>query len=138
MPRFVRQSVQTAFDLAVLSAAYWLAFLFRFEFSLPAAWHGPSLIGWPYVVLVEYLALGAFGVPRMSWRYISIRESGRIAIAVALSTAALVGLRLALPVMREFVLVPYGVLCMNFYLCFVGLVGVRATRRIAGEVAERK
>jgi len=138
MPRFVRQSVQAAFDLAVLSAAYWLAFLFRFEFSLPDAWRTPSLIGWPYVVLVEYLLLGVFGVPRLSWRYISIRESGRIAVAVALAAALLVGLRLALPVMREFVLVPYGVLCMNFSLCFVGLVGVRAIRRIVGEIAERQ
>ena len=138
MPRFVRQSVQAVFDLAVLSAAYWLAFLFRFEFSLPEVWRSPSLIGWPYVVLIEYFALSAFGVPRLSWRYISMRESARIAVAVAFATAILAGLRLALPVMREFVLVPYGVLCMNFYLGFVGLVGVRAIRRIFGEVVDRK
>ena len=141
MPRFFRQSAQAAFDLAVLSAAYWLAFLFRFEFSIPPAWVSPSLIGWPYVVVIEYLALTAYGVPRMSWRYISIRETARIAFAAMFATVVLIGLRglrLALPDNLALVVVPYGVLCTNFFLCFVGLVGVRATRRIYGELAERK
>jgi FlaA1/EpsC-like NDP-sugar epimerase len=141
MPRLFRQSVQAAFDLAVLSVAYWLGFLFRFEFSIPAAWRTPSLIGWPYVVLVGYVVLGTLGVPRLSWRYISLRESARIALAGGLATALLIGLRFlrfALPITRELTLVPYGVLCMNCFLGFVGLVGMRATRRIAGELAERK
>ena len=134
MPRFLRQSVQAAFDLAVLSAAYWLAFLFRFEFSIPAPWFSAALIGWPGVVAIEFVVLHALGVPRFSWRYVSIRESAKIAVAVALATSLLVGIRLILPV----VVVPYGVLCMNFFLVFVGLVGVRAVRRIYGELVERK
>ena len=74
MPRFFRRSLQVVFDLAVLSCAYWLGFLFRFEFSLPSAWLASSLVGWPYVVLIEYALLSALGVPRYSWRYISMRE----------------------------------------------------------------
>ena len=138
MPRFFRRSLQVVFDLAVLSCAYWLGFLFRFEFSVPSAWLAPSLIGWPYVVLTEYALISALGVPRYSWRYISIRETARIAIACAVATAILAALRLAAPVALEIVVLPYGVLCMNFFLCFVGLVGVRATRRIYGERQERK
>jgi FlaA1/EpsC-like NDP-sugar epimerase len=138
MPRFFRRSLQVVFDLVVLSSAYWLGFLFRFEFSIPSVWIPPALVGWPCVVLIEYVLLSALGVPRFSWRYISIRETARIALAVAFATAILVGLRLVLPVVLQVVVVPYGVLCMNFFLCFVGLVGVRATRRISGEVAERK
>jgi len=138
MPIFFRRSLQVAFDLTVLSAAYWLGFLFRFEFSIPSVWIPPALVGWPYVVLIEYVLLSALGVPRFSWRYISIREAARIALAGAFATTILLGLRLALPVVLAVVVVPYGVLCMNFFLCFVGLVGVRATRRIHGELAERK
>jgi FlaA1/EpsC-like NDP-sugar epimerase len=138
MPRFFRRSLQVVFDLAVLSCAYWLGFLFRFEFSVPTAWLTPSLIGWPYVVLIEYALISALGVPRYSWRYISIRETARIALATAVATVLLAGLRLAAPVALEIVVLPYGVLCMNFFLCFVGLVGVRATRRIYGERQERK
>jgi FlaA1/EpsC-like NDP-sugar epimerase len=138
MPRFVRRSLQVAFDLAVLSAAFWLAFLFRFEFSIPHSWITSSMIGWPYVVLIEYAMLSALGVPRFSWRFVSIREAERIALAIALATAILVGLRLALPIMLEVFVVPYGVLCMNLFLCFVGLVGVRASWRVHGERAERR
>ena len=134
MPRFVRRSLQVVFDLTVLSAAYWLGFLFRFEFSIPPYWTTPAVIGWTYVVVIEYTMLSALGVPRSSWRYVSIRETARIAVAVAVATTILLGLRIAMPV----VLVPLSVLCMNFFLCFVGLAGARATRRIYGEVAERK
>jgi FlaA1/EpsC-like NDP-sugar epimerase len=137
MPRFFRRSFQVAFDLAVLSCAYWLGFLFRFEFSIPAAWLTPSVVGWPYAVLIEYAMISALGVPRYAWRYISIRETARIAIAMTFATAILVALRLVAPVRLEVVVLPYSVLCMNFFLGFVGLVSVRATRRILGERAER-
>jgi FlaA1/EpsC-like NDP-sugar epimerase len=138
MPRFVRRSLQVVFDLAVLTAAYWLAFAFRFEFAIPAAWHPPALIGWPYVVLIEYSMLSALGVPRYAWRYVGMRETARIAVALGFATTTLVGLRIALPYVLDVGVLPYGVLCMNFFLCFFGLAGVRATRRITAETAERK
>ncbi|HET9626056.1 MAG TPA: nucleoside-diphosphate sugar epimerase/dehydratase, partial [Kofleriaceae bacterium] len=122
----------------MLSAAYWLGFLFRFEFSIPSAWLPSALIGWPYVVLIEYALLSALGVPHDSWRYISLRETARIAFAIAFATAMLVGMRVAMPRWLWFAALPYGVLCMNFFLCFVGLVGVRAIRRLYGENQERK
>jgi FlaA1/EpsC-like NDP-sugar epimerase len=138
MALFIRRSVQVAFDLAVLSAAYWLAFLFRFEFSIPKVWLTPALVGWPYVVLIGYALLAVFGVPNYSWRYISIRETARIGVALLGATAVLFVLRMILPRVLEVAVLPYGVLSMNFFLGFVGLVGVRATRRIYGETLERK
>ena len=138
MPRFFRRSLQVVFDLAVLSVAYWLGFLFRFEFSIPSAWLPSALVGWPYVVLIEYALLSALGVPHDSWRYISLRETARIACSLLFATVLLVGLRVAIPRVFSLAGLPYGVLCMNFFLCFVGLVGVRATRRLYGETQERK
>src|SRR5437868_11353140 len=137
MPIFVRRGLQVAFDLAVLSCAYWLAFEFRFEFAVPRYWLPPALAGWAYVVPIEYILLTVFGVPRYSWRYISIRDTARIALALALATMLLVTIRLAPPAQLEILVVPFGVLCMNLFLCFVGLVAVRATRRILGEQQER-
>src|SRR5262245_30144527 len=134
MALFIRRSLQVAFDLVVLSTAFWLAFLFRFEFSIPKSWLTAALVGWPYVVLIGYGMLSAFGVPRASWRYISIRETARIGVALASSTAILCVLRIVLPrLFGDAALIPYGVLCMNFFLGFFGLVGARATRRILGE-----
>jgi FlaA1/EpsC-like NDP-sugar epimerase len=138
MPRIVRRGLQVALDLAVLSAAYWLGYLFRFELAIPPVWRQIALIGWAYVIGVEYGVLTAFGVPRFSWRYIGILETARVAAACAIATALLIGARLAFGTMFEPLIIPFGVLGTNCFLAFVALVGIRATRRVLGEAAERK
>lgn len=140
-PRLLNRSLQIALDCAVLSVAYWLAFLFRLEFSIPATWLTVLLITWPYVVILQYAGLAAFGVPRMSWRYINMGDVGRILFAVGASTALLIAIRLIGPWLGEsisIVVIPLGVLAMNFALVFLGLVGVRALRRLHGEALDRK
>src|SRR5882672_4468864 len=130
MPSFLK-SIRIASDLAVMSLAYWLAFLFRFEFQIPWSALDVLLVNWPWVALTHYLGLVVFGVPRMSWRYVNIRDTAHVVMAVAASTSVLVALRLTrvLPVASGGV-IPLGVLAMDFVLVFVGLVGVRASRRL--------
>jgi FlaA1/EpsC-like NDP-sugar epimerase len=138
MPRLLSTSLRTTLDLAVLSLAFWLAFLFRFEFQIPRAGLHVLLFNWPYVILLQYIGLALFGVPKMAWRYINIRDTIRVGVAVCTSTALLITLRLVLPRLGEsVVIVPFGVIAMDFILAFVGIVGVRATWRIRGEVIER-
>ncbi len=138
MPRFLSQSLRTALDFVVLSIAYWLAFLFRFEFQIPRSGLNVLLFNWPYVALVQYFGLRAFDVPRMSWRYINIRDTLRVAIAVAASTGVLVVFRLVLPQLGQAIFaIPLGVIAMDLILAFVGLVGVRGAWRIRAEVIER-
>ncbi|MGE0873029.1 MAG: polysaccharide biosynthesis protein [Kofleriaceae bacterium] len=129
-------------DLATISIAYWLAFLFRFEFSIPRLWFEVAVVNWGYVVAICYATLAAFGVPRYSWRYVSLREVLRIGVAVSASTSVLVALRVGLAAanvrINSLFLVPLGVLAMTSVLSFVTLVGVRATRRLQGEARERR
>jgi FlaA1/EpsC-like NDP-sugar epimerase len=142
MPRLINRGLQVVLDVAVLSLAYWLAFLFRFEYAIPRAWMDVLLITWPYVVVLQYASLAFFGVPRMSWRYVSIRDAARVAYAVAAAAAIMVATRLGLPAVGatrlEVVVVPLGVLAMDLVLSFVMLVGVRAMRRLQGEAQERR
>ncbi|HEY5920711.1 MAG TPA: hypothetical protein VIV11_03530, partial [Kofleriaceae bacterium] len=140
MPRLVKRSLQVALDLLVLSVAYWLAFLFRFEFRLPEAIVELFLIDWPIVILVQYVFLAMFGVPRMAWRYMSMDDVVRVGIAVSASTTVLVILRLALPSMipTAAVYIPLGVLAMDFALVFLGIVGIRAAWRFHGESRDVK
>lgn len=138
MPRYVLRSAQVLLDLTLLSLAYWVAFLFRFEFSIPDVWIGPAVRGWPYILAVSYGCLLIFGVPRFSWRYVSIRETSRIALTVATSATIFVSLRLTLADRLDLVQLPLGVLGSNFFLGFVALVGIRATRRIYAEARDRK
>lgn len=139
MPRLLSKGLRTAFDFAVLSLAYWLAFLLRFEFQIPRLALSILLVNWPYVILLYYVGLTLFAVPRMAWRYISMRDTLRVLLAMSASTAVLVLLRLAAPLLHEstFIL-PYSVIAMTFVLGFIGVVGVRAAWRIRGEVRERR
>ena len=141
MPRLLNRGFQVVLDIAVLSLAYWLAFLFRFEFAFPQPWREVLLVTWPYVVALQYAALTLFGVPRMSWRYLSMRDARLILYSVVTATAILTVLRLALPSITtsaSIVIIPLGIIGMNFVLAFVGLVGVRAMRRMQGEAQERR
>ncbi|MBA3454752.1 MAG: polysaccharide biosynthesis protein [Deltaproteobacteria bacterium] len=138
--RFLNRTVQVALDVAILSIAYWFAFLFRFEFAIPASFLKTLLITWPYVVLLHYAGLAAFGVPRMSWRYFNMGDASRLLLAASASTALLVVVRLLghrVSIHMEAVLIPLGVLAMTFVMAFVGLSGARALRRLHGESIER-
>ncbi|HRC54368.1 MAG TPA: nucleoside-diphosphate sugar epimerase/dehydratase, partial [Kofleriaceae bacterium] len=140
MTRYLTRGLQVALDLLVLSAAYWLAFLFRFEFRIPATWMTVALATWPYVVGLEYAVLSIFGVPRFSWRYIGMRETARMAQAMATAALVLGVLRLSLEDvggLLGFVVVPLGVIGSNFALAFLALVALRALRRLYGERKER-
>jgi FlaA1/EpsC-like NDP-sugar epimerase len=139
MTRYLTRGLQVALDLLVLSAAYWLAFLLRFEMHIPPLWMTVALATWPYVVALEYGVLSLFGVPRFSWRYIGIRETLRVAQAMAGSALVVMIVRLSLEDIGGlvgFVVVPLGVIATNLLLAFLGLVAARALRRLYGEHRE--
>jgi FlaA1/EpsC-like NDP-sugar epimerase len=138
MPRFINRGLTIVLDAAVLTLAYWMAWLFRMELEIRGEYWDVILFTWPYVIALEYAGLAALGVPRMSWRYVSMRDAARVLYAGALSTAVLVALRLALPGLGSTLVIPLGVLAMNFALAFLGLVGVRALRRLQGEAQQRR
>jgi FlaA1/EpsC-like NDP-sugar epimerase len=140
MPRFFQRSLLVILDIVGLSIAYWLAFQFRFEFHIPPDQLTLVLASWPYVVAAHYAGLYLLQVPRMSWRYMTMRDTIRVGFAVTLSTTFLVIVRTAAPIFSShwFVFLPYGVIAMDFVLAFVGLVGARATVRLRGEVLDRR
>lgn len=135
------RGLQVAIDMVVLSVAYWLAYLFRFEFVIPMPWLRVLLTTWPYVVLLHFLMLALFRVPQMSWRYVSIGDVGRMWIAVSAASALLLTIRLGGPYISEsleMVVIPVGVIAMHFVLSFVGLIGLRVLRRVYGEAVDRR
>ncbi len=141
MPRLLSRGFQIAIDCLVLSLAFWLAFLLRFEAAIPSYWLRVALLSWPYAIIVQYGVLIIFGVPEFSWRYMGLRETRRIALAIAGGCVAMFVARAAIPQVEDSLRLghlPFGVIGMNSCLAFVGLVGVRAIRRIYGEAQDRK
>ena len=84
--------------------------------------------------------LVGLGVHRFSWRYVGLREAIRILMAISLSSACLVSMRLivgTVPVaLPQLAIVPFGVLLINFVVAYFGIAGVRVVRRMTGERVE--
>src|SRR5258705_2869879 len=121
MPRYLTRGLQVALDFGVLSVAFWFGFLFRFEFQIPDYWARVAVVCWPYVILFEYGVLVVFGVPRFSWRYVSMRESLRIAVALFASSALMVALRFGLAHVEgalSLAVIPLAVASTQFFLAF--------------------
>jgi FlaA1/EpsC-like NDP-sugar epimerase len=139
MSRLKMRAGQFVIDITVLALAFWLAMLLRFDWDVPQTMFRQLVIVMPYVLLLQYGILNAFGVTRFSWRYIGLRDAVRIFAAVALSSAVLTLLRFVSPwivphfPLARFGIVPLGVLFANFILVFLGLSGARVSRRLLGE-----
>ncbi len=139
--KLAARSLQVAVDFTVLSLAYGLAFLFRFELSIDLALLKLLFFTLPYVVLLQYLGLAAAGVPLRAWRYVGLHDVTRILFGIAGAIGIFVALRLALasaPGYARFVRIPLGVLGMDCILAFLGIAGVRVIRRIIAERSERR
>lgn len=139
--RILTRSLQVLIDLAVLTTAYALAFLFRFELTLSGLNLKLFFFTLPYVVLLQYVVLALFGVPAITWRHVGLRDIYRIGAGVTTAVGVLLAIRLGLAGLdghAVFVRIPIGVLAIDFTLSFLGISGARVLRRIIAEHRERK
>lgn len=131
--RLLRREIQIALDLAILAGAFVLAYLLRFEFTLAPSVRHELLVQIPLVLLVEFLAILAFGIYSYVWRYIGLAEARGFARAALWSTTFLLALRLLLPDALHAWRVPISVILVNAGLSFGGLLGLRVIRRMVWE-----
>jgi len=138
--RILNRTAQLGIDAFVIALAYATAYLLRFEGSIPALML--RTLGWtlPYVVALYYGAMVTFGVHRLAWRYIGLRDMRRIALAVGSSTLVLVVSRFVAaqwvhapgdPASRA--VIPIGVTLSTAAFAFLGIIGVRVARRMLAE-----
>ena len=142
MARSLAQISRIALDLTVLALAFLVGFLVRFDGHPPAHFVVVLLVTWPYVVLFEYAVLRVFGVHRFAWRYVGLREALRIFVASATASAGLMAWRAVIGELDDNdqafhrLLIPFGVIAVNFVLVFLGTTGLRVWRRVTGERSE--
>ena len=142
MGRIISRSGQTIIDIGVLSVAFWLAFMLRFDWDLSLQMLKRAAFTWPYVIAFQYAVMWAWGVPRLSWRYISLRESQRIAYSLGSAGLVLLFVRLlsaeiargpGFSAYAAYATIPIGVIVMDLIISYLGATGVRVLRRIQGE-----
>ena len=126
-------------DCIVLSVAFWLAFLLRFDGEIPPNYFERAFVVWPYVVLLQYLVLLTFRTTNYAWKYIGLREAVRIFLALAAGSSILLAFRLFLADWLDpnsyapYLRIPIGMILIDLALAFMGITGARALRRLAFE-----
>ncbi len=123
----VNTSIAMLHDLLAAAAAWWFAYLLRFNFDLPPQfqaelWH--TLI---WVVPLQGGVFYGFGLYRGIWRYASVSDLRRILFAVIAATA-LIPLVLALFRVQE--IVPRSVLVIDLLLLMLIMGGSRLVYRL--------
>lgn len=133
MKRYIQNNVNKVLvDAGLASVALFVAYLLRYEGSVPGAERSQQLTLLWLVAVLRIAAGFALGLGRQRWRYFTLADAGRLICAHAGVTVVLVGLRLSVP--RENVLfAPLGVLALQFLLSLAGSTAVRILWRVLCE-----
>lgn len=115
-------------DAAAAAIAWYLAYWLRFNTEIPP-YNIPNMVGtMAWVVPLQALVFFASGMYRGMWRYASVPDLQRIALAVALSTLLIALLLLMLP--HEEPPVPRSVILLDPILLILFLGGSRLGYRV--------
>ena len=115
-----------AVDVAALAAAYFAAFLLRFDFSEPRWGWRTVALSFATVCAVNLAALVACGCYRLAWRRTRLKDLPWYVIAAALACIVLTALRFFTPVEAYMHLrPPYSVTLIFSVLSAVAIVGWR-------------
>ena len=135
---FLRRPVQFLADVAVLCAAFFLAYLPAINVQLGDYYVGVAVRQVPFVVLIQFSSLFLVGAYSIIWRYISIEDIKSFLKAFIISGLILLALRFLLA-FSDFNLwqVPISVIMIDTVLAFGGLLSLRVLRRFVYELSEK-
>src|SRR5215470_2600458 len=134
----LRRPTQFLLDLAVLCAAFFLAFLPAINIVYSEFNYRSALNQIAFVVLIQFSALYLFGAYSIIWRYVSLTDVKVFLKAALLSCSIFLILRFLLT-FSDFRVwqVPISVILIDTVLAFGGLLGVRVVRRAVYEFTEK-
>lgn len=118
------------FKIILISLALLLAFLLRFDFTLPVSYHRTFLLLLPFALIIKIPVFWKMGILHGWWRYVSMAD------AILLAKANLIASMSFILVLFFFDLhhgVPRSVLILDGILCFTIMAGVRFFTRALRE-----
>lgn len=127
---------QVLVDLVLVSLAWWLAFVVRFDGDPPARYERLFLITLGVVVGIKIVTFLAFRLYTRWWRFTGIRDLEQIVVA-CLVASGLVTLALTLWRPDGFEAVPRGVFALDFLFTVMLVGGVRFIVRSVMERSSR-
>ena len=135
----LRRPAQFLADMAILAAAFIIAYLPAVNTRLDDFYLETALTQVSFVVLVEVTVLFLMGAYSIIWRYISVGDVKVFVAAAFVSGSILTTLRFVLA-LTSFSLwqVPLSVIFIQTVLGFGGLLGLRVLRRLVYESRENQ
>ena len=132
-----RQTLMAAIvlDMAIVLISGMVAYLARFEGSIPHNFFRQMVVLIPALAGLRVLSNWFFGVYRMVWRYVGLSEALRFAQAGASVSGLLLIGRLTLYSVDQHLVFPYSIIIMEGALTFIGMAGIRFVPRIRRERA---
>jgi FlaA1/EpsC-like NDP-sugar epimerase len=125
-------------DVFVLFCAYTVAYLLRYEFSIPPQEVPAYFHQLPYVLLLQIGALSMSGVQTFIWRYVGMSELRTFVKAACAPALIMLLLRLMLSEELQRWRVPLSIIVMDTILAFGGVLGLRILRRGVHEYQDRQ
>ncbi|MBZ0232808.1 MAG: polysaccharide biosynthesis protein [Deltaproteobacteria bacterium] len=125
-------------DFVLVTFGVLLAYVARFEGSIPAHFFRHMLVVAPVLAMVRILVNAGFGVYRLVWRYVGLLEAVRMAQAVATVSVLLLLFRLTLPSYLPQLSLPLSIIVMEGMFTFLAMAGVRFVPRILRERVRRR
>ncbi|MCA1608282.1 MAG: hypothetical protein LC730_02345, partial [Acidobacteria bacterium] len=134
----LRRPVQFLADVAILCAAFFVAYLPAVNIQIGEFYLQTALSQVPFVVLVQFSSLFLVGAYSILWRYVSIEDVKVFLKAALISGGILIAFRFLL-IFSDFKLwqVPISVILIDTAFAFGGLLGLRVLRRFLYEVTEK-
>jgi FlaA1/EpsC-like NDP-sugar epimerase len=123
-----RTLMAAAHDWAAAALAWIAAFALRFNFEIPDEYAGMMWHNLPWVVAAQAAVFWYFGLYRGIWRYASLPDMKRIAMAVAVAAAAVTAVLFMLRIG-----VPRSVLVLDPLLLAMVMAGSRLAYRMRKE-----
>ena len=123
----IRRLIAISHDFVAAIAAWWFAYLFRFNFDIPPDQITMLQQTLPWVIPVQVTAFLSFGLYRGIWRYASLPDLRRILLAVLTATA---GVPLILFMLQILVGVPRSILLLDPILLLLMMGGSRLIYRM--------
>jgi hypothetical protein len=114
-----------ALDLLTLAAAFWFAYLLRFDFRIPTSEVHDALIQLSYVVLIQIATLILVGAYSFSGRTLRMTDITRLTGAACLAAVPVISMRLLLPDSFQGFRVPIAVVITDTLIGFGGVVQLR-------------
>lgn len=139
-----RKILRFVVEILCLGAAFAMSFMVRIDVLLSWAWGKRILLHIVPVVVLEWACLWFFGALRGAWRFVALQDVKRILTGLAVSCVPLIVSRMVIGALlppkdaRLILILPWGVIFVNFCLAFLLLVGVRVFHRLIHESKVRR